>query len=273
MFKIGDFAKLNKVTIKALHHYNELGILPPVKIDEHSGYRYYSASQIPRLHRILALKDLNFSLNDIAAILDNSHATSVVVTMLQQKEAQMRLELAAHQVKLNRLSHLLNQMQTEDDAQMLQYDIVIKNEEAKNVLSIRERLNDFAAQGELWNELISYLHENKAKINSPIAIYYDTTEDESAPNIEVAVVVTEKLPETKRIANRRLEAVNELACVIHKGKNDTLANAYAALQQWMEQNRYTITGPVREVHHEGYWTTPDPNEHVTEIQIPVAKEK
>ncbi|MDD4297530.1 MAG: MerR family DNA-binding transcriptional regulator, partial [Ruminiclostridium sp.] len=58
MFKIGDFAKLNKVTVKALRYYDSLGLLQPENVDTFTGYRYYSASQMPRLNRILALKDI-----------------------------------------------------------------------------------------------------------------------------------------------------------------------------------------------------------------------
>lgn len=272
MFKIGDFAKLNKVSVKALHHYDELGLLPPHKIDEQTGYRYYAASQIPRLHRIMALKALDFSLQEIAQIIGDDTTTAGMVTRLEQKEAQLRTELKARQEKLNRLAQLIHHMQNEEDAHMVRYDVVIKNEEAKQVMSIREHLVDYAAQGPLWNELITHLKHHQAKIGSPIALYYDATDGEAA-NIELAVPVTAMLPETDRIAYRRLEPVAQLACVIHKGDNDTLQHAYTALQQWIEQNGYKLDGPVREVHHEGYLTTLDTSKHVTEIQIPVTKER
>ncbi|RNB91978.1 MerR family transcriptional regulator [Brevibacillus fluminis] len=273
MFKIGDFAKLNKVSIKALHHYDELGLLPPMKIDEQTGYRYYAASQIPRLHRIMAFKAFDFSLQEIAQISGEDTSAVAMVTILQQKKAELQAELASRQEKLNRLTHLIHHLQKEEDVHMLQYDVVIKKEEAKMVMSIREHVADYTNQGLLWNELISHLSSHRAKISSPIAIYYDASNEECGPNIEVAVPVHETIPETNRIACRELESVNELACVIHKGDTDTLTNAYTALQLWMEQNDYTLAGPVREVHHEGYLTTADTSQHVTEIQIPVKKER
>ncbi len=58
MFKIGDFSRLSQVTVKALRYYDELGLLKPTHVDRFTGYRYYSATQLPRLNRILALKDL-----------------------------------------------------------------------------------------------------------------------------------------------------------------------------------------------------------------------
>lgn len=57
MFKISDFSRLSLVSAKALRYYDELGLLKPARVDESTGYRYYAASQLPRLNRILALKD------------------------------------------------------------------------------------------------------------------------------------------------------------------------------------------------------------------------
>jgi DNA-binding transcriptional MerR regulator len=70
VLKIGEFSALTQVSIKTLRYYDEVGLLNPVRIDPETGYRYYSASQLPRLHRILALKDLGFPLNRVAEALD-----------------------------------------------------------------------------------------------------------------------------------------------------------------------------------------------------------
>ena len=61
MFKIGDFSKLSRVSVKTLRYYDELGLLKPANVDDFTGYRYYVIDQMPRLNRILALKDLGFS--------------------------------------------------------------------------------------------------------------------------------------------------------------------------------------------------------------------
>jgi DNA-binding transcriptional MerR regulator len=72
MFKIGDFARIAQVTVKALRYYDELGLLRPAYVDAFSGYRYYAAGKLPRLNRILALKDMGFSLDEIARLLDDA---------------------------------------------------------------------------------------------------------------------------------------------------------------------------------------------------------
>jgi DNA-binding transcriptional MerR regulator len=62
MLKIGNFSKLSQVSVKTLHYYDQIGLLRPAKIKRFTGYRYYTIDQLPRLNRILALRDLGFSL-------------------------------------------------------------------------------------------------------------------------------------------------------------------------------------------------------------------
>jgi DNA-binding transcriptional MerR regulator len=62
MFKIGEFSKFSQVTVKTLRYYDQIGLLKPAEVDRFTGYRYYSVDQLPRLNRILALKDLGLSL-------------------------------------------------------------------------------------------------------------------------------------------------------------------------------------------------------------------
>ena len=70
MIRIGDFSKLSRVSVKTLRFYDEMGLLKPVDVDRFTGYRYYEFDQLPRLYRILALKDLGFSLEEIGRLLE-----------------------------------------------------------------------------------------------------------------------------------------------------------------------------------------------------------
>lgn len=70
MFSIGEFARLGAVSIRALRHYDEIGLLRPAEVDPVTGYRSYSAKQLRQLNRIVALKDLGLSLGQIRQLLD-----------------------------------------------------------------------------------------------------------------------------------------------------------------------------------------------------------
>ena len=81
MIKIGDFSRLSQVPISTLRYYDEVGLLRPATVDETSGYRFYTLEQLPLLNRILALKWLGLSLDQIAQLLlDGGQPADVVPT-------------------------------------------------------------------------------------------------------------------------------------------------------------------------------------------------
>ena len=69
MFKIGDFSKIARVTIKTLRYYDKIGLLKPSFIDIHTGYRYYTDEQISEIHAILSYKKAGLSNADIKNLL------------------------------------------------------------------------------------------------------------------------------------------------------------------------------------------------------------
>ena len=90
MLKIGEFSSLSQISIKTLRYYDEVRLLKPMYVDEATGHRYYSASQLPRLNRILALKDLGFPLERIAAALDEGINADILRGMLLLRRAEQR---------------------------------------------------------------------------------------------------------------------------------------------------------------------------------------
>jgi DNA-binding transcriptional MerR regulator len=87
MFKIGEFSRLSRVSVRMLRHYDQLGLLKPSRTDNFTNYRYYSADQLPRLNRILALRDLGFSLEQIGNMLDEELSAEQLMGMLNLKRA------------------------------------------------------------------------------------------------------------------------------------------------------------------------------------------
>src|ERR1700720_1207341 len=113
MFKIGEFSKLVQVTVPTLRYYDQVGLLKPVHVDRFTSYRYYSASQLPRLNRILALKDLGFSLEQIAQTLDEGVSPEQLRGMLRLKRAELRQHIADEQARLARVEARLNDIDKE----------------------------------------------------------------------------------------------------------------------------------------------------------------
>ncbi len=112
MFKIGDFARIGRISVKTLHHYDDIGLLKPAHVDVATGYRYYTLDQLPRLNRILALKDLGFSLEQIASLLNEPLAVAELRGMLRLKRAELQRLVQAEQARLNRVEARLKQIET-----------------------------------------------------------------------------------------------------------------------------------------------------------------
>ncbi len=115
MLKIGEFAKKTQVTVKTLRHYDRLGLLKPAWIDRFTGYRYYAQEQLPRLNRIMALKDLGFTLQQTGRILQNELTVDELRGMLRLKCAELEQHIEEEQARLARVEARLRQIEHEGD--------------------------------------------------------------------------------------------------------------------------------------------------------------
>ncbi|MHC1682977.1 MAG: GyrI-like domain-containing protein [Clostridiaceae bacterium] len=151
--------------------------------------------------------------------------------------------------------------------------MIIKKVEPFKIASIREIIPSYDKQGPLWEELIAYLSENNIKTLHPCVVnYHDSGYKESDVDVEVAIHVASNVPNNERIIFRDLEGYNEMACVIHKGSYERIAPTYNIMLKWIEENGYKIIGKNRALLLDGGWSVKNPEEYITEIQIPVAKE-
>src|SRR5512134_2804859 len=109
MIKIGDFARLSQVSVVTLRYYDEMDLLKPVKVDAFTGYRFYSADQLPRLNRILALKDFGFSLEQIKLMLADELTLEQLRGMLTLQRKEVEKRLVDEQARLSRIEARLRQ--------------------------------------------------------------------------------------------------------------------------------------------------------------------
>lgn len=270
MFKIGDFAKLNRVSVSALRFYDTAGLLKPTKIDDFSGYRYYSADQMPRLNRILTLKEMGFSLDEILLILDRDNPKDSFALLMELKYKEIQGKIKEEQDRLLKLKTFMDYYKQEEA--MMKYDILLKKVDTIKVAGIRDMVADYGAQGPLWEELVSYIERNKVKIVPPcMAIYYAEPADKSLVDIQVVEPIAGNLLGNERITVGELEEVLQMAYVVHKGSYKTTSLAYEAITKWIQDNGYEINGPIRELYLKGEWDCQTEEDYITEIQIPVSK--
>jgi effector-binding domain-containing protein len=270
MIRIGLFSKLSQVPVKTLHYYDEIGLLEPAEIDSFTDYRYYSVTQLPRLNRILALKDLGLSLNQIAQLLTEELPVEQLRGMLRLKQVEIQQRMGQEEEKLARVAARLRQIEQEN--KMSNYDVVIKKVEPQRIASVRDVIPSYPEQGHLWQELETTMVQSKIKSTGPCLTLYHS--DEPKIDAEVCEPIAEdvSLPKNTKVQTRELPGV-EVAAVIHHGPFNSLSESYEAVIKWIEANGYQINGPCREIYLQppaetGSQTDPDT---VTEIQFPVMK--
>jgi DNA-binding transcriptional MerR regulator len=272
MFKIGDFSRLSQVPMTALRFYDDMGLFKPAHVDRFTGYRYYTLEQLPRLNRILALRDLGLSLEQIAELLDEAVPAEHIRGMLRLKQAELQQNVREQQERLARVEARLRQIESED--KMPDYDVIIKKLEPQHITAIREIVPTVAHIGSLWDETYKALRAvGQDEIAPCFSIAYDEDFTLNDMDMEIIYPVAASCPpvialdEGRKLKTRTLEGVDAAACLVHKGDYSGLGEVYTALGQWISTNGYTFAGPPREVYLRGGGGA----EAVTEIQWPVEK--
>ena len=278
MLKIGDFSKLARVTVKTLHHYELMGLLRPAWIDRFSGYRYYDLQQLPRLNRILALKDLGFSLDEVARLLDRDLSAAQLRAMLEEKQAELVQRVRAEQRRLEMVAVRLGEIEAE--GRILLPDAALKSvpqlhvASQQAVVSSVERVADHSDR--LYHAITGWLLQAHLRASGQWLALHDNPEySERAVPVETAVVLDPHITLPRNlpagpVTLRWLPPVPELACAVVSRQPEQLLHGYTGLYGWVEANGYLVNGPVREVYLQ------EPGETragMVELQFPVERNR
>jgi DNA-binding transcriptional MerR regulator len=274
VFRIGEFSQIARVSGRLLRYYDSIGLLRPQRIDPETGYRYYSAGQLERLNRILALKELGLSLDQVARMLDDKISTAEIRGMLALKKAELERSLAEEAARLRHIESRL--MQIEQQGSIGDYDVVVKSAPATPVLSTRATYPTF-------DEVIAALREITQAVRTQvvaaareniIVVAHCDFDDENL-DLEIGITLNRainkpvRLPSGAELALAELPARDTLATIVRTGPLYQSHLAFGKLGVWMEANSYAIAGPCREVFLDMPFQIPgDP---AVEIQFPVTK--
>jgi DNA-binding transcriptional MerR regulator len=266
MFRIGDFSRLSQVSIKALRFYDEVGLLKPTFVDGATGYRYYSANLLSRLNRILVFKELGFSLDEIALLLQENLPAEQVREALHGKRDDLSRRIAQEQARLAQVEAWLKQI--EQDGRSPNYEIAFRQVAPQLVASVRDSLASYDEAAELFTELNRHLKKHNAN-GRHAAVWHACAGQAERIDCEAIVFLNKPVPDSKRIAVYELRgSVN--ACLIHQGSDETITEAYLAAHSWIKTNGYTIAGPLCELYWQG-GVAQDDGSGVTEIRYPILK--
>jgi len=269
MFSTGAFARLAQVSVRTLHHYDEIGLLAPAEVDERTGYRWYSADQLARVHRILALRDLGFSLTEIQPIADEQVSLDELRGMLRLRRAEASGRIAAEAERLARVEARLRQI--EDEQSPSQYDIVVKSLEPVRLAALRENSPAFGNEtlGPIFGRLYGELHARLARVGvaatgPPVALYYDSDDGDAPIEVVAALPIGNEDVSEADVEVIDLPAVPRGVATIHRGNMSRVERGYGALLRWTEQTGERVDGYSREVYLD---SDGEPDTWVTELQF------
>lgn len=266
MYQIGLFSKMNQVTVKTLHHYDDIGLLKPAQVDEETGYRYYTTDQTYVLHQINALKQMNFSLEEIGQMISGAPKEQF---LLKKREALLQ-EIKEKTEKLAQVEYGLAQ----ENQEKASYEVVIKK--LPEVVVAYKRVV-LAGYGDLFH-IMPKMGAAMEKLGCECAlpaycfnIYHDGEYKEKDIDVELCEAVKHLREDGLGVCFKRVPKVDTAACLLHKGRYEDFPKGYLALTLWMENNGYRPAGLPRESYIDGIWNKEDEREWLTEIQFPVEK--
>lgn len=275
MFKIGDFSRIARVSARLLRYYDEIGLLKPGSIERDTGYRYYSASQLPRLNRILVLKELGLSLEEIARVLDSNLSAAELRGMLMVRRSDAQRVLSD---EMDRLRHIESRIaQIDAEGELSVDDVIMRSEPAQLLLSVRRVVPSFVAARELIRELSESMRPLKTKgvLGRLMALAHAQEFETDRIDVEVGFVVEGDVVDAPPLASgeplsvRELPAVSRMATCVRIGLPERAHLITGKVGVFLEANGYSLAGPSREV----FLQPPRADrmeESIVEMQFPLA---
>ena len=264
LYKIGMFAAMNHVTVKALRFYEEQGLLMPALIHPETGYRYYTLSQMAVLHQITALKLAGFTLEEIADI--NSGADEEAV--LLKKKAELLAKVADLTRQIAVVDSYLSKKKTR-----LSAPVLIKTIPETTVAFMRIRLESYDRLFERMPEMGALMEKAGCTCALPeycFTGYLEPGYKDGDILVEICESVVEAKKETGELHFKALPEI-QAACIFHKGSYRTFPESYEAVLRYIEENGYEIVGEIRESYIDGVWNQDNESNWLSEIQVPVRR--
>ncbi len=268
MYSIGEFSKINRITTKTLRHYDKIDLIKPYRIDDWTGYRYYSAEQLPQIRKILMFRDMGISLPDIKEIIRHKRNAGL---LLRKRADQLTTEIKKDQ---NRLSKVLGYLTQIEGEEKMEKEIIIKSLPGVVAASMRRIVPGYDSYFDIVPKMGEYMKQVGAVCSVPeycFTIYHDGEYRESDIDVEICEAVEKACKESEKVKFKTFEKVPYAACLMHKGPYSTLRETYNRLFTWISRGEYEVVDKPRESYIDGIWNKENPEEWLTEVQVPVKK--
>lgn len=259
LYRIGMFAAMNRVTVKTLRFYEEQNLLIPAYINFENGYRFYELSQMQVLHKITALKQAGFTLEEIQKLNNGCDENAILL----KKKSELMSKIADLTKQLS-----IIEMYLTEKADTIASPVLIKKIPKVTVAAMKSKIESYDDLFEIMPKMGALMEKTGCECSLPEYCFtnYITTTGEII--IETCEAVVEAKSELENLYFKEFPEV-QAACIFHKGSYNNLAQSYEQLLKYIEENGYKICGDFRESYIDGVWNKSDESGWLTEIQIPV----
>jgi DNA-binding transcriptional MerR regulator len=270
MLSIGDFARHGRVSVRMLRHYDAIGLLQPAYVDGVTGYRSYEARQLSRLNRIVALKGLGFTLQQVKSILDDEVSVEELRGMLRLREAELHSQIASDTSRLAQVEARLQVIERE--GAMPADEVQIKRIPGVRVAELTGTAASFEPESigpaitPLYEELRDRLDCAGLTPTGPDIAYYEDSPDEEGVLVHATIPVDADPGEDHDFAIVDLPEIEQAATIVHRGAMDNVMPTIQALARWIDANGYRSVGYNRELYIE---LGENRDMWVTELQEPI----
>jgi DNA-binding transcriptional MerR regulator len=276
VFSIGEFAALGRVSVRMLRHYDAIGLLPPATVDPATGYRSYHAEQLRRLNRVIAIKDLGFTLDQVSRILDDKVGVEELRGMLRLRRAQLEEQLTADAQRLTGVEARLRMI--EQEGTMDSDDVVLKQIPPARVAELAALAASYEGADigpvikPLYADLLRRMEAAGLAMTGPPVAYYEAqpqaTPDGQAVLVHAGFEVAAQTGSGYDVDIRDLPGI-QAATIVHRGD---LAEAVGSMQivaRWIDDNGYRPVGYAREVCLQ--FDPDEPANWIHELQLEVVR--
>ncbi|MBT0769918.1 MerR family transcriptional regulator [Kineosporia sp. J2-2] len=270
MFTIGDFARHGRVSVRMLRHYDRIGLLRPAAVDPATGYRSYEAGQLSRLNRIVALKELGLTLEQVRSILDERVGTGELRGMLRLRRSELEEQLRRDTARLGQVEVRLSMI--EKEGFMPSEDVQIKPVPATRLAQLSAPAADFGPEsispviGPLYEQLFARLEGAEVRPSGPGVSWYEDAPD-GGVIVHAGCQVDVAPDPAYDFEVVDLPGLERAATIVHHGPMDDVVATGQQLAFWLAAHGYRSAGYARELYLN--YGTGDPSDWVTELQEPI----
>lgn len=283
-YSVGDAAAMCDVSIQTLRYYDKIGLVQPAEKNIETGYRYYRKEQLVTIQTIKVLKNLEFSLDEIRDMLNDSridHLQSRVQAKLDEMRRKIEMMHATYDgacLFLERLQHgnsVLKNLEKNLDPNSFPENIFqIEEIPAHDLIYLRRPLDNYRNEDvniERWTELLALVHREKVITDGQISIIYHNKPLENfyTKTCDYEVCIPVKAVNPRHMQYYRHEEAFTAVTSYHVGGFDALLQPYMLMMRWIEEKGYKVCGPARDSFVISPIDTSNPAEYVTKIIIPV----